>query len=197
MENEKIKKINWLYFGGYIILPILVIVLGIALTAWNVFPAGGLGTILFAIFLFGPVVFWSIGGSMIFKKQNKKMEQELDSRNFHRDHTFNGKGVGVVVDSKDKKVALKFFWNPFEKFIIDAKKVENAYVDTGACGSGFMEGSSRVSFLFTVDGIKIRVNTFTSNQRFRMDSNYILDGISKADMMVNILNEASKDNKKK
>ena len=77
MENEKIKKINWLYFGGYIILPILVIVLGIALTVWNVFPAGGLGTILFAIFLFGPVVFWSIGGSMIFKKQNKKMEQGI------------------------------------------------------------------------------------------------------------------------
>lgn len=186
-----------MYLIGYIILPILVIVLGLALIVWHVFPDNGLGTILFSIFLFGPIVFWCIGGSFIFKRQNKKMEQELDRENFHRSQTFNGKGVEVVVDSIDKKVALKFFWNPFEMFIIDAKKIENAYVDTGVCGSGFLEGSSRVSFLFTVDGIKIRVNTFTSNQRFRMDSHYILDGISKADMMVNLLNEASKDNKQK
>ena len=53
-----------------------------------------------------------------------------------------------------------------------------------------MEGSGRVSFLFDVDGVKIRVNTFTSNQRWRMDSNYILTAISKADMMVKILEEA-------
>ena len=53
-----------------------------------------------------------------------------------------------------------------------------------------MEGSSRVSFLFNVDDVKIRVNTFTSNQRFRMDSDYILTGISKADLMVKILEEA-------
>lgn len=196
MENEKIKKINWLYLIGYIVVPILVMVLFVALTVWHVFPDNGLGTILFAIGIFGPVVFWSIGGSFIFKNQNKKMEAELDSQNFHRNQTFNGKGVEVVVDTVDKKVALKFFWNPFEKFIIDAKRIENAYVDTGVSGSGFMEGSSRVSFLFTVDGVKIRVNTFISNQRFRMDSNYILDAISKADMMVNILNDASKDKKK-
>lgn len=196
MEHEKIKKINWLYLIGYIVIPILVMVLGVALTVWHVFPNSGVGTIIFAIFIFGPVVFWSVGGSIIFKNQNKKMETELDRENFHRNQTFNGKGVEVVVDTVDKKVALKFFWNPFEMFIVDAKKIENAYVDTGVSGSGFMEGSSRVSFIFTVDGIKIRVNTFTSNQRFRMDSNYILDGISKADMMVNILNSASKGDKK-
>lgn len=55
---------------------------------------------------------------------------------------------------------------------------------------GILEGSSRVSFLFIIDGVQIRVNTFTSNQRWRMDSDYILTGISKADMMVEILNTA-------
>ena len=59
-----------------------------------------------------------------------------------------------------------------------------------------MEGSSRVSFLFILDGIKIRVDTFTSNQRFRMDSNYILTGISKADMVVKTIEEARKKAKR-
>lgn len=36
------------------------------------------------------------------------------------------------------------------------------------------------------------MDTFTSNQRFRMDSNYILTGISKADMMVKTIEEAKK-----
>ena len=63
-------------------------------------------------------------------------------------------------------------------------------MDDGCSGAGFLKGSSRVSFLFVVDGIKIRVNTFTSNKRWRMDSNYILTGISKADMMVDVLKSA-------
>ena len=55
---------------------------------------------------------------------------------------------------------------------------------------GPLAGSSRVSFLFTIDGVRIRVNTFTSNKRWRMDSDYILTGISKADMMAEVLEEA-------
>lgn len=63
-------------------------------------------------------------------------------------------------------------------------------------GSGFMEGSSRVSFLFTIDDIKVRVDTFTSNQRFRMDDKHILTGISKADMMVKSIEEAKANSEK-
>ena len=50
-----------------------------------------------------------------------------------------------------------------------------------------MEGSSRVRFLFSIEGITIKVNTFTSNRRWRMDSDYILTAISKADVMVKSL----------
>lgn len=53
-----------------------------------------------------------------------------------------------------------------------------------------MEGSSYVRFCFTIGNKKFKVYTFTSNQRHRMDSNYILDGISKADLMVKVLEEA-------
>lgn len=70
--------------------------------------------------------------------------------------------------------------------------MEKAWVDDGLSGAGFMAGSSRVSFLFIIDGIKVRVDTFTSNQRFKMDSDYILTGISKADMMVEMIEKAKK-----
>lgn len=53
-----------------------------------------------------------------------------------------------------------------------------------------MRGTSRVSFLFEVDGVKVRVNTFTSNQRWKMDDPKILEAISKADMMVQVLEAA-------
>lgn len=196
MEEKKIKKIDWLYLLIYIIGPLLLMFVIISLTAMKILPDNDFGMVIFAIGIFGPILFWSMGGAFIFKIQKKKMAKELDNSNFHRNNTFSTRGIEVVIDGVNKKVALKFFWNPFETFVFDASKVKNARVDDGRGGVGFMEGSSRVSFLFEVDDIKIRVNTFISNQRFRMDSDYILTGISKADMMVNILNEASKGQEK-
>ncbi len=84
------------------------------------------------------------------------------------------------------------FWNPFEPYIVSANRVTKTWVDDGKSGFGIFEGSGRVSFLFTIDDTKIRVNTFTSNTRWRMDSEYILTGISKADMMVEVLENARK-----
>lgn len=195
MENKKIKKINWVYFIGYIIVPILVMLLCIALTAYKILPNNGFGMAIFMVGIFGPFLFWGMGGNFIFGRQKKKMTALLDAENFHRNQTFSGRGVEVIVDTVDNKVALKFFWNPFETYVVDASRVTNAYVDDGKMGKGFMAGSSRVSFLFQVDGVKIRVNTFSSNQRFRMDSEYILNAISKADMMVEILTKASEGKK--
>lgn len=87
-------------------------------------------------------------------------------------------------------MGLVFFWNPFETFVFPASRIEKAWVDDGKHGAGFMAGSSRVSFLFLVDGVKVRVDTFTSNRRWRMDSDYILTGVSKADVVVQSLKEA-------
>ena len=99
------------------------------------------------------------------------------------------------MDINNGKIALLFFWNPFESYVVEAKRVTKAWVDDGRHGKGFMEGSSQVSFLFTIDEIKVRIYTFTSNQRFRMDTDYILTGISKADMMVKVLESARSNSK--
>ena len=96
----------------------------------------------------------------------------------------------MIVDAVNGQIALLFFWNPFAYFVFPTSRISKAWVDDGCFGPGIMKGSSRVSFLFVVDGIKVRVNTFTSNKRWRMDSDYILTGISKADMMVKVLQAA-------
>lgn len=193
-EEVKIKKINILYMLGYIFGPILICAICFFLS-YKFFPKGTMAVILLMGPSFLSIAWWIFAGKFIFKKKQKEFESELDTNGFQRNHTFYADGCTVVIDEMNGELALIFFWNPFETFRVSLKRVENAWVDDGKTGAGIFAGSGRVSFLFTIDGIKIRVNTFTSNQRWRMDSEYILTGISKADMMVKTIEEAKKQAK--
>ena len=189
MENKKVKKRNVVYLLSYIFAPMLICAICFWLSS-EFFPKGNMAVVL----LMGPsilsVIWWIFAGRMIYKKAQKKLEKELTEKGFERNHTFYGDGSMIVVDVVHGDIALLFFWNPFENFILPASRITKTWVDDGKSGVGIFEGSGRVSFLFTVDNIKVRINTFTSNQRWRMDSEYILTGISKADMMVEVLEEA-------
>ncbi|MCI8961925.1 MAG: hypothetical protein HFJ18_03265 [Clostridia bacterium] len=194
MEKEQIKKIDALYLFTYIFIPVAVCAICYIISALF-FPKGNMAVIL----LMGPtiisIVWWIFGGKILFKQKQKKMEAELEQNGFNRSQTFYADGSTVVVDTENGKIAILFFWNPFKKYILPANCITKTWVDDGKGGSGFMEGSSRVSFLFNIDDVKIRVNTFTSNQRWRMDSDYILTGISKADMMVEVIEKARSNSK--
>ena len=194
MKEEKIKKINIMYLLGYILIPIVIwaicYTIGILF-----FPDGTMAVILFMIPPFLSFIWWAFGGTILFKIKTKNFEKTLDEQKFNRNQSFYGRGKVVIIDLKKGEIGLLFFWNPFKTYVIPAARVQEAYVDDGKSGSGFMEGSFRVRFVFKVDDIKIYVDTFTSNQRFRMDSDYILTGISKADMMVKMIEEAKKNSK--
>ena len=189
MNETKVKKTNVIYLLGYIFVPVIVCAICFALS--NAFFPKGYGAV---ILIMGPsilsVVWWSFAGSFIFKKKTKAFEKALDAAGFARNQTFYGRGKTVIVDINGGKIGIIFFWNPFKTYILPASRIQKAWVNDGCVGSGFMKGSSRVSFIFIVDEIKIRVDTFTSNQRFKMDSDYILTGISKADLMVKMIEEA-------
>lgn len=194
--EEKIKNINVPYLLGYILLPIVICAISYGI-GYAFFKDGGSGAVI--CFMVPPMlafVWWALGGSILFKKRYKKFESELDASGFKRNHTFYGKGKTVFIDTEKGQIGLVFFWNPTKTYTIPASRIERAWVDDGRSGAGIMEGSGRVSFLFLVDGVKVRVDTFTSNQRFRMDSDYILTGISKADMMVKMIEEAKKKSSK-
>lgn len=189
MEEKRIKKISPIYLLGSVFGPMIVCGLCFLLS-YLYFPKGTGAVILIMGPTFLAVIWWIFGGSFLFKRKTKKFERTLDASGFHRNHTFYGRGKTVMIDEVRGSVGLVFFWNPFQTYVFPASRIEKAWVDDGRGGKGFLEGSSRVSFLFLVDGIKIRVDTFTSNQRWRMDSDYILTGISKADVVVQALNEA-------
>lgn len=188
METQgKMQKVNVIYFVLNIFGPaavmILAIVLGVILPQQFTMIFATIGFIL-------PVLWWSILGRKVYDKTKEKKLAELDGQGFTRNHTFNADGCTVMVDLKKGQIAILFRWNPGKVYVRPASQITKVWVDDGRGGAGFLEGSSRVSFLFTVDGMTIRVNTFTSNKRWRMDSDYILNGISKADVMVEALKAA-------
>ncbi len=187
--EEKVQKINWLYLVGYVLGPAVICAICYALSA-AFFPKGNMAVILLMVPTILAVVWWIFAGSLIFRKKSKELEQKFESEGYTRNQIFYAKGQTVMLDVKKGMLGINFFWNPFKSYIISAKKVKDVKVDDGKHGSGFMEGSSQVSFLFTVDDVRVRVYTFRSNQRFRMDDKYILTGISKADVMLKSLNEA-------
>lgn len=189
MEEQKIVKINILYLLAYILAPMLICIICFIISDLF-FPKGNMAVILLMGPTFLSFLWWVFGGNFIYKKKQKELIAELNKNGFERNQTFYGDGSTVFIDVMHGKIAIIFFWNPFQSFILPASRITKTWVDDGKSGVGFMEGSSRVSFLFTIDNVKVRVNTFTSNQRWRMDSDYILTGISKADMMVQTLEKA-------
>ena len=188
METQKkMQKVNVIYFVLNIFGPVLVMVLAVAL---GVLLPEQFTMIFAAVGFILPVLWWSFLGRKVYEKTKEKKLTELDGQGFTRNRTFDADGCTVVVDLNKGQVAILFRWNPGKVYVRPAAQITKVGVDDGRGGAGFLEGSSRVSFLFTVDGMTIRVNTFTSNKRWRMDSDYILNGISKADVMVEALKAA-------
>ncbi len=185
MKMEKIKKVSPLYLIAYILLPVAVawVVLLIAVLTLN----DVAGPIVCIVVFAAAIGWWVCGSGLLQKRQLKKLEAELDNEGFIRSHTFRGKGCVVIVDRVHGQVALLFTWNPFKHFVFPAKQIGRAWVDDGRSGPGFMEASYRVSFFFEVNGVTVRADTFTSNRRWRMDSDYIRTGVSKAETMVGVL----------
>ena len=194
MENKKVKKTNLLYLLCYILVPVVLIFL----CAWVGVKYCPTDNSTRSLLLTAPtilsVLWWTFAGRALFRAREKAMEHALDAKGFARSHTFRSRSCIVIADGEKGQIALLFRWNPFAYFVLPTSRISKAWVDDGRFGAGFMEGSNRVSFLFLADGVKVRVNTFFSNKRWRMDSDYILTGISKADMMVKILEAARTQN---
>ena len=190
MNAKTVKKVSPVYLLAAIFVPIILIIAGGWLAGTVFLGRGALFMASYSVPLVLSVVWWMFGMTTIWKQKKKAMMKQLDSQGFNRNQTFYGSNQTVAVDIRQGKVALLFFWNPFEPFVLPASRITKAWTEDGAGGAGFMRGTSRVSFLFLIDGVKIRVNTFISNQRWKMDDPKILEAVSKADMMVQVLDAA-------
>lgn len=183
-QNEKFKKVNPGYLLLNILGPIAVFIIGVVLAV--ILPEN-VGMIV-SILTFILVVLWcAFLARKVYEKTRAKTIEELKCTGFVPNRTFNADGCTVMVDLGHGKIAMIFRWNPTKFYVRPASALTNVRVDDGCHGSGFMAGSSCVSFLFTVEGKKFRVNTFTSNRQWKMNSEYITNGIKKAEDMVNAL----------
>ncbi len=189
-EPQRLKKVNVPYLLAYILLPIVLLILGGALVI-RLIDDSSVGAIVLTALMLLVILWWSIFGSMIYDKGERRRLEELEDKGFVRNHTFHSDGCVVCVDLVYGQIALMFRWNPGKTFILPASHITRAWVEDGAGGPGFMNGTSRVSFAFLVDGVKVRVSTFTSNRRWRMESDNVLTAISKADVMVEVLETAA------
>ncbi len=187
---ERVQKKNIGYLLGYILGPIALA--AVCFVIGNIFfPDGGTGAVVcFMVPPFLALAWYIFAGKAFYKSGVKKLESAMDAQGLTRNQTFEGRGCTVIVDLGKGVLGLVFFWNPFRQYILPASRITKTRVDDGCHGAGVMQGSSQVSFLFTVDDVTVRVNTFTSNRRWRMDSDYILTGVSKADKMVEVLEAA-------
>lgn len=186
MQQQKIKKVNALYMTLVILIPIII---GIGLIALSFLMLDNetVSIVLWSVALLGTTLWFALGPQIIFDKRKKKTMQELQATGFICNHTFNADSCTVVVDKVYGKIGLIFKWNCSQFYILPANRITNIWVDDGK----MLGGTRRVSFLFIVDGIKIRVNTFTSSrQTYSMKSSYVLEALSKADMMVEDMKKA-------
>lgn len=188
-EEQKIKKVSMGYLLSYILGPCVFVVLCGALSFRSI-ENSGVAAMVMAAALMLAVFWWSFLGSALYDRGQTRRLRALEERGFVRNHTFAGDGCTVAVDLVHGNLAMMFRWDPAHTYVVPAGRISRAWVDEGRGGPGILEGTSRVSFLFTVDGVTVRVNTFTSNRRWRMDSDHVLTGISKADVMVEVLDRA-------
>lgn len=190
MRTDQVRKTNWPYVLCYVLVPLAVGGLGVLIGCQR-FREGGAGAVVcFVGVPLAAFLWWTLGGRVIWFFCKRRMLKLLDGAGVDRRQIFYGESCVVSMDIEQAKLGLLFFWNPFAVYVVPAERVARAWADDGAGGPGILRGTSRVSFLFEIDGVKLRVNTFISKQRWKLNDGKVLEGISKADMWVQVLEQA-------
>lgn len=191
MNANPVKKANYVYLLAYILVPAALVALGLWIGRTFCCDSGIIGALVWEVCpLLVAVLWWIFGGRVIYSFAKRRMLKQLDGAGIDRRQIFYSDNCVVSMDIGQAKVALLFFWNPFTLYVLPADRVTRAWADDGASGVGILRGTNRVSFLFMVDGVKVRVNTFISNQRWKLTEGKVLEGISKADLWVQVLDQA-------
>ena len=182
MKNQKIVRYNIIYMVLVHLIPIALCIGVFALRLSE--PV----SITLALACFGLLIF---GERIIFWFKQKSVEKELNALGFSKNYTFSASSSILYIDINNGNIAMACRWNPFKLFVVSAKNITEAKTEDCRSGKGMMEGTNAVRFMFKIDGKKYRVYTFRSNkQRYAMNSQEVLTGISKADSAVEYLLQA-------
>lgn len=190
MKSDRVKKTNYVYVLAYVLAPAALAVLGVWAGRAFLWADSEWVRLCDMVPPLLAIIWWACGGRMVFHAAQRVLLKKLDQAGVDRRQIFFSDGCVVAMDMEQAKLAILLFWNPFALYLLPASRVTRAWADDGVGGPGFLRGTNRVSFVFEVDGVQIRVSTFVSNQRWRMDDDRVLEGISKADQWVQVLDQA-------
>lgn len=160
--------------------------------AENVMDAAGmLAGFIFVFLAVGMIVFSNSFGGRIAKKT---MERGTQEAGFGVYSTFTSDGSGTIgsvlrIDENTGRIGYVSYQNPYEFQLVLAKditKIKSSYI------KGPFGGTSYVYFEFYYNNKRTRIPTFTSNSQFHVQSEEVLNGISKADAFCEILENAQK-----
>lgn len=191
-----IRKVNLAYATwliSFILIPIAVLLACMIVSFTVEMGEKQLIALIAGSFLFA-FLWYCVGGWLIQKRTAQKTGSqlmELKRSGFTAGYTFNSSCV-VMIDEEQRKIALQFGFNPYQCYLRPAEQITDVWVDEGRRGIWFMQGSRKVSVVFVIDGVKVKIPVFYSLQRYSMDSNEVLTGICKADVLCEALNKVRK-----
>ncbi len=155
--------------------------------------AGGLRVMPLFLFILALIYF---GFANVFTGTiaRKTMKKYSKKENFERCSTFITDGsftIGAIVkiDENSGRVAYVSYQNPYEFQMVQAKELTNiksSYIKAP------LGGTQYVYFEFYYNNKRVRIPTFTSSNVYSLQSQAVLEGISKADAFCDLIINAQK-----
>ena len=143
-------------------------------------------------FFFVALMYVGFGNGITGVIAEKTMEKNARKENFERSSTFVTDGsftIGSIVkiDEDTGRVAYVSYQNPFEFQLTHARLLTNIKSDYIKSPLG---GTSYVYFEFYYKDKRVRIPTFTASNVYSLQSEAVLEGISKADAFCDLLTNA-------
>lgn len=189
------KKIDVKFLVVQVVILLVIsaaagIIVSIALGGENPIVGGFRLLPLFLFFI--ALVYAAIGNVITGPIAKKTMEKNSKKENFENCSTFVTKGpftIGAIVkiDESTGRVAYVSYWNPYEFQMVQAKDLTNI---KSSYKKAPMGGTSYVYFEFYYNNKRVRIPTFTASNVYSLQSEAVLEGISKADAFCDLLTNA-------
>ncbi len=181
--NQKVSRFNIIYFSLFVLLP-LIIYSAMIFAGWyywilELLIAGGIVFLLYNLFAY----------KIISKIQRYTNEKQLNDMGFIQNFAYNEKTSNLYIDLNTSRVAMFFFFNPKLQFV-SPEVFSKFKIRDFKSGVGVFAGTKNVAFDFKIEDSRFRFYTFTSNARWKMTSNYVVDAISEAEEVISFFEES-------
>ena len=179
------KRVNPSYLAVWAGIPAAAAVI-LAVVAFTVLMGNKTGFGIAAFAAFGIIAAIPIFLESRMKKIAATLEKGFQAQGFTYQYKFEANNAVYYID-QGGRMGVICRCNPTELQFVDLSKVTNVRTNDGKMGTS----TARVSCEFLLDGKKVRITTLeVTRGRIAMKDNQVLEAISKADQLRDLLNTA-------